>query len=318
MTPTPPHTETVLVIPRPAKLKQGFEPADNLLNLKTLFQENECLWIDRGDAETNTDYKQLIPYVLVMCQGSVFQYYRSSEGNEERLHHTYSVGLGGHVNPCDSESSNDEIILTYLEGLVRELREETGLIISLSMAAKSFVGLVNDDENPVGKVHLGVVHVVEVEPAQASELLKNCERTLERPAFVPLENFKKIQHLGELETWSSMIIKHMLGIKEITRKWENPGFRERISFAAMFSSNLASSLTGLLMQDDARSHLVSRNVVEQNLAELMSIISGLFYNKDVDPAQVERYTEAFIEQLSSYLKHQSASDSNTKREEEQQ
>ena len=66
-----------------------------------------------------------------------------------------SVGIGGHVSTLDSGSSEP-----YREGMRRELDEEVEIKTEYS---ESCVGLINDDENEVGKVHLGIVHIMDVQ-----------------------------------------------------------------------------------------------------------------------------------------------------------
>ena len=60
----------------------------------------------------------------------------------------------------------------YDEGMQRELDEEVEIDTPFEMKC---VGLINDDQTEVGRVHLGVVHICEVEQpnigARESEIL---------------------------------------------------------------------------------------------------------------------------------------------------
>src|SRR6185436_4643473 len=58
-------------------------------------------YINRTDAEQDKRYKQLIPYVLVICNNKVLRYRRGKGGQETRLHGLYSVGIGGHISDQD-------------------------------------------------------------------------------------------------------------------------------------------------------------------------------------------------------------------------
>src|SRR6185295_2395022 len=92
----------------------------------------------------------------------VFQYTRGKGQGEGRLHSKRSVGVGGHISTVDSEtveSESREAGNLYDEGLRRELAEEVNLDTRYTARC---VGLINDDETPVGQVHLGVVHVFDV------------------------------------------------------------------------------------------------------------------------------------------------------------
>ena len=64
----------------------------------------------------------------------------------------------------------------------------------------SRVGLINDDSTPVGQVHLGVVHLFELE----RPLVKAREEGLAEAGFVPLATLATIRH--EFETWSQICI----------------------------------------------------------------------------------------------------------------
>ena len=66
------------------------------------------------------------------------------------------------------------------------------------------VGLINDDANPVGAVHLGVVHVYELE----SPSVMPREEGLADPEFV--EVFELRRSWDEFETWSQICIAGML------------------------------------------------------------------------------------------------------------
>ena len=115
----------------------------------------------RREVEEDPGYKQLIPYVIFRHfragQTTLFAYTRGSGQGEGRLHRKRSVGIGGHISADDAAMPGANV---YEEGLRRELREE---VIIDTAVRESCVGLINDDETPVGQVHLGVVHIFDVE-----------------------------------------------------------------------------------------------------------------------------------------------------------
>jgi predicted NUDIX family phosphoesterase len=78
---------------------------------------------------------------------------RLRQSSERRLHHLYSLGIGGHVNPGDG-ITGDPVI----GGLRREWAEE---ICCPSPATARLVAALNDDSSPVSRVHLGLVFLVE-------------------------------------------------------------------------------------------------------------------------------------------------------------
>src|SRR5260370_41644332 len=66
--------------------------------LPVVTSSSNILYLNRTDAEKDTGYKQLIPYVLILCQGKLLRYRRGRGGQETRLHGLYSGGVGGHLS----------------------------------------------------------------------------------------------------------------------------------------------------------------------------------------------------------------------------
>src|SRR5208337_4189957 len=93
--------------------------------LPVVTSAQHLVYLNRSAAEQNKRYKQLIPYVLLMCQGRILRYRRGKAGGETRLHGLYSVGIGGHISEEDNGLfSNDR---GYQEGMRRELMEEVAI-----------------------------------------------------------------------------------------------------------------------------------------------------------------------------------------------
>jgi predicted NUDIX family phosphoesterase len=115
-------------------------------------------WMDRPAAEIDPVHKQVIPYVVIRDRSApderVFLMERTDAGGDPRLHRRATIGVGGHINPVDDGHADD--LLTA--GLLREWREE----LSADWEPEFLpIGLLNDDRNAVGSVHLGVVFAVE-------------------------------------------------------------------------------------------------------------------------------------------------------------
>lgn len=111
-------------------------------------------FMDRPRAEESPAFKQLIPYVVVRDGPRTFLMERTAAGGDPRLHRKASIGVGGHINPVDD---GDDPLTA---GLHREWAEELDADWE---PAFRLVGLLNDDSNPVGSVHLGVVFTVEAD-----------------------------------------------------------------------------------------------------------------------------------------------------------
>ncbi|MGZ8481707.1 MAG: hypothetical protein ACXWWO_04530, partial [Candidatus Limnocylindria bacterium] len=151
--------ELVLVLPRGAVPGgcdfHGVRPADeSLLELLRVAVTEHGLYLERVVAETDPSFKQLIPYVVVRDADNVFLMHRTDAGGDARLHGRASIGVGGHLNPVDEGED------PLLAGLRREWDEELDAPWEPDFR---LLGLLNDDSNPVGSVHLGVVFGVEAD-----------------------------------------------------------------------------------------------------------------------------------------------------------
>ena len=86
------------------------------------------------------------------------------------------------------------------ENTLREIREEVALAGNPTI---NILGFLNDDDNPVGKVHLGIVSVVHL----AKPLLAIRENDKMMGMWADI---KKLALLGEFETWSYLILKGLI------------------------------------------------------------------------------------------------------------
>jgi predicted NUDIX family phosphoesterase len=199
-------TEQVLVLPR-AEVPGGCDftgvrPAtgDLLVQLRAAV-ERHGRYMDRPIAEESPHWKQLIPYVVVRHADDTFLMERTTAGGDPRLHRKASIGVGGHLNPVDH---GDDPLMS---GLAREWAEEVDAPWS---PAFELVGLLNDDSNPVGAVHLGVVFGVEAQgPIEVRETEKLTGRMATRTEV--------LDAWPRLETWSQLVAAELLGLAEGTR-----------------------------------------------------------------------------------------------------
>lgn len=151
----------------------------------------------RGDAEENPNFKQPIPYVAIKRGDEVFSYKRLKGGGEKRLHNQVSLGVGGHLN--DVEGLDFFGVLS--DGLERELEEE--LYINKDKLNLKTIGLINDDENPVGKVHIGMLVVGEL-PESEEVTVKETDQLLGE--WIKITDLKKPEVYDTLETWSQFVV----------------------------------------------------------------------------------------------------------------
>ncbi len=93
--------------------------------LPVVTSSSHILYLNRSEAEQDKRYKQLIPYVLVICNDKILRYRRGRGGQETRLHGLYSVGIGGHISEEDNGLFSNGP--GYHEGMRRELMEEVAI-----------------------------------------------------------------------------------------------------------------------------------------------------------------------------------------------
>ncbi len=150
----------------------------------------------RNEMEQDPSYKQLIPYCVFECDGQIFGYKRGNDQGEARLHAKRSIGVGGHVSTLDLNGDGSP----YSEGIKREIEEEIHLTAKWT---EKCVGLINDDETEVGKVHLGIVHIFHLDSPKVAPRGKSMINT----EFAPPERL--LRELDEFETWSQICLKSL-------------------------------------------------------------------------------------------------------------
>ena len=201
--------ERVLVVPTKRFHQlghfQGFS-AEMDKYLPALLEGGDLGYRPRSEMEQDPSFKQLIPYVLFRFTApdrsvQLFQYTRGGGQGEKRLHAKRSVGIGGHISSDDAAkktTTND----VYREGMLRELTEE---VIIETQYREKCVGLINDDETPVGKVHLGVVHICDVDNPN----IRPREADILDAGFRPVNEL--LAEIDRCETWSQIVVKALFG-----------------------------------------------------------------------------------------------------------
>ena len=172
--------------------------------LPIILEKNNFNFIRRGDAETNPQFKQLIPYAILSCDGSIFVYRRGKLLSEERLSGNYSIGIGGHVSVNDPNLFGS----TYEEGLRREVNEEIDIQCSYSQRP---VALINDDSSDVSRVHLGIVHIFTLSKPK----VKAKEKSINETGFRTIADLKKGP--DKFEDWSTICIDKIDALLEFKR-----------------------------------------------------------------------------------------------------
>lgn len=220
-------------------------------------------FVDRQEAEANPAWKQWIPYCMLRCGNwsaapanpagehrGVLLVQRTSKGGETRLHESWSIGLGGHIEPVDvapagsakelqagaakmgwdqQESGPTEAHAFFAAALARELSEELILPGPGETPAPTLLGLINDDSTEVGKVHAGLAYCIDF-PAPlpiARETVGIREISKMRGGFTHLAELAELwQTPSQFESWSQFLIQaEVIGAMGV-RSWNGASSAE--------------------------------------------------------------------------------------------
>jgi predicted NUDIX family phosphoesterase len=155
--------------------------------------DNFGLFKKRSGVENDPKFKQIIPYVVFRCGYEYFVYQRGKKSGEQRLVGKYSLGIGGHINPCDGFGNYG----SYLNATKREIKEEIEIN---DWELGQPMAIINDNTTDVGKVHFGIVHLCTLKHTRIIPK----EEQIVNSKFV---HFDKIQEFEDkFENWSKLFI----------------------------------------------------------------------------------------------------------------
>ncbi len=168
--------------------------------LDRLFAPGVPRFIPRSKAEADPDFKQLIPYVIITCNGKYLTYVRGKRAGETRLVSKRSIGIGGHINPVDHDAPlfGTDFKEIYDTAVQREVAEE--LEVEANHTDR-IVALLNDDTNEVGQVHLGIVHLWTLD----AETVTRKEQMITQLTFMTPEQLHDLRNT--METWSQLCLE---------------------------------------------------------------------------------------------------------------
>ncbi len=155
----------------------------------------EGFFLARPTAEESPEYKQIIPYVAVVRGDEVFATRRLKKGGESRLHGLMSLGVGGHINEVDRDHG-----AWLMNCLRREIEEEIDIE---DFGVLTLRGLINDNGNDVGSVHLGFFFTL---TTGGDVSVRETEKL--EGSFTPIASLPGAA--GRMETWSQIITPELI------------------------------------------------------------------------------------------------------------
>lgn len=193
-----------------------------IANAPAEFLRLETKLQDRAQCETDPSWLQLLPYVVIRRAdtGQIFTYCRGKGGAEARLHGNLSIGVGGHVDtdversPEDSLKESMDLMVHLEDSAMRELEEEVGFVVEkdddgecLHMPFMWNDDLIYDDTNDVGRVHLGMLIVMNVPD---NSVLGSTEvGVIEGSQWLYLDDLQEPAVYDRLENWSKIVVTYM-------------------------------------------------------------------------------------------------------------
>ena len=140
--------------------------------------------------ETNPTYKQIIPYLIFTHENKYFLMQRKSDASETRLRNKLTLGIGGHIREEDIQENS------LVAWAMREFHEEVNYAGNLTVKP---LGIINDDSNDVGKVHIGFAFLLCGDSPEIS-----IKSELKHGELVSLDDC--IAQKESMETWSQFVV----------------------------------------------------------------------------------------------------------------
>lgn len=191
------HDENILVVKRdhlfPADFAawQGLRAVDFTHYIDLIQDKKEFL--PRSEMETDPRYKQIIPYLVFTADNRYFLMQRRPNASEQRLQNKFTLGIGGHIRQEDIGSNS------LMDWARREFHEEVAYADSFSIEP---LGILNDDSNSVGQVHIGFVLLLRGTTPNIS-----VKSELKSGTLVSLEEC--LMHKEQLESWSAYVVDYL-------------------------------------------------------------------------------------------------------------
>lgn len=169
-----------------------------------------------GGVEKDPNFQQVIFYgIITRGSNEFFVYKRGDEGmSEKRLSSKLSVGVGGHIEPFDSNLVDslyrelDEEVSFILRGVPINLRTESGLLdldAFRKIVSVEIKGLIKNDSDDVGSVHVGLFCVVRLLLDLIEVEIKDKKENVSGSFMNKDEYFISVQNGAVPETWTQLV-----------------------------------------------------------------------------------------------------------------
>jgi predicted NUDIX family phosphoesterase len=188
------HDENILVVKRShlfaadGQAWHGLKEVDFEHYLHIINQHKE--FHPRIMMEVDQSYKQIIPYLIFEHNNHYFLMQRKSDASEARLRNKLTLGIGGHIR---QEDMGEDSLFAWA---TREFHEEVEYAGNLTVKP---LGILNDDSNDVGKVHIGFVFLLSGDSSAIS-----IKSELKSGVLVPLAEC--IAQKECMESWSQFVV----------------------------------------------------------------------------------------------------------------
>lgn len=189
------HDELILVVKQrylfPDGSWNGLQAVDMQDYLHCIKMHQE--FHPRSLMETDPTYKQIIPYLIFKHKDRYFLMERHAKASEQRLKSKLTLGVGGHIRKEDMTTNS------LFDWARREFHEEVDYTGSFAIKP---LGILNDDSNDVGKVHVGFVFLLDGDNGNIT-----VKSELKSGILATKKECLAVQ--DRMETWSQMILEQL-------------------------------------------------------------------------------------------------------------
>jgi predicted NUDIX family phosphoesterase len=172
-------------------IEEGLERVQALVRQRSFF-------MPRGGVEEDPAYQQIIPYAVFRHRDRYLLTKRLKASSEKRLRQLYSLGVGGHINPSDVEDGDP-----VRDGMRREWEEE---VVYRGGFEARLLGLIKEESAPVGRVHVGLVYLIEGDTPEIS--IRETDKL--SGELLTLDGMRI--HYLEMESWSQLVYDRLLSV----------------------------------------------------------------------------------------------------------